>query len=339
MSIFRTRVGVIYGGPNDKSDVSHRTGAAVASALDAEKYEIIPIRIARNGTWFIDDVPVLPHEAIRKTDVLWNALHGYYGGDGKLQNFLEAHSMPFTGSDSLSSAIGANALLSKDHFRKAGIKVPMHVVVENLGKASENAAVSGKSGNTAASAIEANRLEKVFREVHSKFAPPYVVKPVSNGSLNGVSIAKNRQDLADILKAAMQAEGGEIAAHVGDPMLVEEFIHGIEASVGVVEGYRGQEKYALPAVETRDGAHTVPSNLPPTTKAELERLALAAHSALGLSDYSRSDFIVTPRRGIFILGTDSQPELSEDARLRQALAAVGTSLPEFVQHVLTLALD
>ena len=83
----------------------------------------------------------------------------------------------------------------------------------------------------------------------------------------------------------------------------------------------------------------VPATFPPLTKKELERLAIAAHQALGLSHYSRSDFIVTPRRGIYILETNSLPGLTAESLVPKALAAVGSSLSDLVSHLVTLALN
>jgi D-alanine-D-alanine ligase-like ATP-grasp enzyme len=83
----------------------------------------------------------------------------------------------------------------------------------------------------------------------------------------------------------------------------------------------------------------VPATFPPSIKKELERLAMAAHEALGLAHYSRSDFIVSPHRGIFILETNSLPGLTNESLVPKELAAVGASLSNFVDHLITLALN
>jgi D-alanine-D-alanine ligase len=332
----KTRIGVVRGGPCSEYEVSLRTGAAVINSLDKEKYEPLDIIISKGGIWHIHGLEIEPHSAVRRVDVIFNALHGYYGEDGKIQQILEAHGIPFTGSGSLSSAIAMAKHLAKETFRRAGLKTPAHVLLENkIGQ------VEGRGG------VDAT---KALLLAHSKFALPYIVKPVSGGSSEGVSIVRSRGELADALEKAFEK---------GDSVLIEEFISGVEATVGVIEGFRGQALYTLPAVEIRTSGgffdyeakygskvemqtrslEIVPATFSPSIKKELEHLAIAAHEALGLSHYSRSDFIVSPHRGIFILETNSLPGLTDESLVPKALAAVGSSLSELADHLVSLALS
>ena len=180
---------------------------------------------------------------------------------------------------------------------------------------------------------------------HSKFSLPYIVKPVSAGSSIGVSLVKSRDDFVAALAKAFES---------GDSVMIEEYIPGVEANVGVIQGFRGMDMYALPPVEIRPSVgnifdyiekygggskEIVPATFPTLIKKELERLAIAAHEALGLRHYSRSDFIVTPRRGIYILETNSLPGLTQESIVPKALKAVGSSLSEFSDHLISLALS
>ena len=329
----KTRIGVVRGGPSDEYEVSLRTGAAVLLALDKEKYEPLDIIISKGGIWHVHGLEIEPHSAVRRVDVIFNALHGYYGEDGKIQQIFETHGIPFTGSGSLSSAISMAKHLAKETFRRAGLKTPAHVLLneENFPRAS-------------------SWIEKSFLSAHSKFPLPYVIKPVSGGSSLGVFLIKSKNDFAQALEKAFE-KGGSV--------LIEEFIPGVEATVGVIEGFRGQALYTLPAVEIRTNGgffdyeakygikvemqkrslEIVPATFSPSIKKELERLAIAAHEALGLSHYSRSDFIISPHRGIFILETNSLPCLTKESTLSKALDSVGSSLPEFTNHLVTLAVS
>jgi D-alanine-D-alanine ligase len=323
----KTRIGVVRGGPSSEYEISLRTGAAVLDALDREKYEPLDIVISKDGPWHLHGLEIKPHEVVGRVDVIFNALHGYYGEDGKIQQLLEAHSIPFTGSGSLSSAIAMNKILAKEYFRRAGLKTPMHVLIE---------------GGTAKKEIN---VGKAYLLAHSKFPLPYIVKPVSAGSSIGVSMIKSRNDFALALHKAFE---------FGDSVMVEEYILGIEANVCVIEGYRGKDLYVLPPVEIRPidrntfdyeakyeggSREIVPATFPTSIKTELERLAVAAHSALGLRHYSRTDFIISPRRGIFILETNSLPGLTDESLVPKALKAVGSSLSELAEHLISLALD
>ncbi|MEY2664207.1 MAG: hypothetical protein RIT04_15 [Candidatus Parcubacteria bacterium] len=337
-----TRVGVLRGGPSNEHDVSLQSGATVLRNLSPEKYHAIDIFIDRDGQWHIGGLAMSPHDVLSKVDVVFNALHGAYGEDGKVQRILDMHGIPYTGSDSISSAIGMNKALSKKAFQKAeiegkiGLKIAQHVLIDK----SEIEAETGGDDDTALASVLREKLLAIFRS----FPMPVVVKPVASGSSVGVSIARSFEEL----------EAGVVAAfEFGDVVMIEEFIQGTEATCGVIEGLRGQDLYALPPVEIRPthggffdfeakyegkSHEIVPGNFTHAEKVELERLARAAHTALGLRHYSRTDFIISPRRGIYILETNTLPGLTEASLVPKALHAVGVSIRDFLDHLITLAI-
>ena len=110
----RIRVGVLRGGPSGEYEVSLKTGATVLNNLSQDKYNPREIFIDKNGEWHVYGLPVKPHDALTHIDVVFNALHGSYGEDGKVQHLLEMHGIPFTGSGSFSSALGMNKVLMKE---------------------------------------------------------------------------------------------------------------------------------------------------------------------------------------------------------------------------------
>jgi D-alanine-D-alanine ligase len=328
----KTRIGVVRGGPCSEYEVSLMTGLQVLNALDREKFEPLDIIISKVGAWHMYGLETKPHDVFHRVDVIFNCLHGYYGEDGKIQSLLEAHSVPFTGSGSLSSAIAMNKILAKEYFHRADIKTPAHVLIYK-----EKIETEFKKGEN----VSAN----LFRIAHSKFSLPYIVKPVSGGSSIGVSLVKTRDDFAPALAKAFES---------GDSVMIEEFIPGTEASVGVIERFRDKDLYVLPPVEVRpvdrdifdykakyEGGSNdiVPATFSFSIKKELERLALAAHEALGLRHYSRSDFIVSPHRGIYIIETNVLPGLTKESLLSKEIDAVGSSLTELTGHLINLALD
>lgn len=296
----KTRVAVLRGGPSSEYEVSLKSGATALKHIP-NFYETQDILISKDGTWHKAGVPTAPHTILTHTDVVFNALHGHYGEDGKLQHMLEVHGIPFTGSGSFASALAINKVLAKEVFVQEGIKTPQCVVFEEL--APEN-------------------LGEVFRA----FAPPYIVKPAVGDS---VVIVKTRETLLDALTQAFTE---------GHMVLVEEYIPGVEATVSVIDGYRDHELYVLPPIEIRGGEGTVPGNFSEKDKRELEDLAKKVHKALGFNHYSHSNFIVTPRRGIFVLEANSLPHLTEDSLLSKALHSVGASLSHFFDHLLQRAL-
>ncbi|MCX6718946.1 MAG: hypothetical protein NTZ38_01035 [Candidatus Taylorbacteria bacterium] len=141
------------------------------------------------------------------------------------------------------------------------------------------------------------------------------------------------------------------AAEHGDVML-EEFIPGIEATCGVVEGFRGEELYALPPIEIRPlisffdfeakyagkSQEIVPATFAQKIKLEIEDLAKRIHRALGLKHYSRSDFIIHPHRGIYTLEVNTLPGLTDESLIPKSLRAVGSDTHELIDHLIQLAL-
>ncbi|MDE1974959.1 MAG: D-alanine--D-alanine ligase [Patescibacteria group bacterium] len=324
----KKRVGVIRGGPSAEYEVSLGTGTNVLSALHfrhEDKYVPVDILIDKSGIWHVDGAPVEPDNALRRVDIIVNALHGTYGEDGKVQRLLEAHGMPFTGSGSLASAVAMNKILTKEVAKKHGIKSPYWKEVSSDRVKTDP--------------------EAAANEVFTTFLLPAVIKPAASGSSVGVSIVKDRAGIADALIAA--------AGH-GHAIMIEEFISGIEATCGVVESFRGQQLYALPPIEIRPKTaffdykakytpgmsdEIVPARFADEIKREIESLAAKVHEVLGLRHYSRSDFIIHPRRGIYFLEVNTLPGLTDGSLIPKALRAVGSDTHELVDHLIRLALQ
>jgi len=328
------KVGVIRGGISDEYKVSLASGAQVLSHLRSDKmnkkYKSVDIFIDQAGVWHVNGIPITLDKLIHKVDVVVNALHGDYGEDGKVQQELEQWKIPYTGSGPLASALGYNKLLSKQEFTKFGIKTPKHLLFPAY-----------------QSDFDGPREKYAFRkarEVWGKMSPPWIVKPLTGGSSMGVHVCKTFDSLVRAF---------EVGVNEKVSVLVEEFIRGKEATVGVINNFRGKKVYTLPPIEIRvpktsaffdnevkyNGAsqEICPGNFTEQEKIELERLASLIHTGLDLSHYSRSDFIVHPKKGIYALEVNTLPGLTEESLMPKALSAVGSSLPEFIDHIITLA--
>ena len=321
------RVGVVRGGPSSEYEVSLQTGGSVLKHLPEDKYHKHDILIARDGTWHLGGIVMSPERVTSQVDVIFNALHGEYGEDGKLQSLLEHLGIPYTGSNVFASAIGMNKPLAKEIFKRNGIKVPYGLLVKQ--NEIENACPDGTGA-----------AEYIFR----KMSPPWVIKPADRGSSVGLVLARTFKELE---------QGLELAFSVSPNVLVEEFIKGREATCGVVDNFRGRDVYTLPPIEIRKPGNEVwsykgkyggeteeicPGNFSPDEKMALEKLAAHAHQALGLRHYSRADFIISPR-GIYLLEVNTLPGMTAESLLPKALATVGCSYPDFLDHILQLALN
>ncbi len=319
----RRVVGVLRGGPSTEYEVSLKSGANVLQALNQEHFEPRDIFIDKKGQWHLHGVGVHPERALRGVDVAFNAMHGEFGEDGEVQKLLEQLAIPYTGSDALSSAIAFNKHKTKDAVVKFGVKVPRHVIVNQP---------------TAEFPLEAKALH-IFRT----FPLPVIVKPVVGGSSVGTTLVENFHALEWAL-----AQGLQVAPKV----LVEEFIKGREATVGVIDHFRNEKVYALMPIEiipppdrpffdyeakySGKSIERVPGNFTDTEKAHLMDLARKVHEGMGLKHYSRSDFIVS-RRGIYFLEVNTLPGLTGESLLPKALGAVGSKMSDFLHHVIDLA--
>ncbi len=316
----RTVVGVLRGGPSNEYEVSLKTGASVLQHLDKEKYEPRDIFISRDGEWHLHGVAMHPERALRGVDVAFNAMHGEYGEDGTVQRLLDSLAVPYTGSGTHSSGLAFNKHRTREAVVPLGIKIAHGRVVE-----------SGRS------------VTELAHELFRTFPHPAIVKPVTGGSSVGTSVAHNFHGLEWALERAFA---------VSPKVLVEEFIKGREATVGVLDDFRGERTYALMPVEivppptssffdydAKYSGHTlerVPGHFTDQEKQLLANAARAVHEGLGLAHYSRSDFIVSPR-GIYFLEVNTLPGLTSESLLPKALAAGGSSLSHFLDHVITLA--
>ena len=318
--MIQTIVGVIRGGISGEYDVSLQTGGAVLRNLP-KRYKAIDIVIDKNGVWHRSGIAHAPEKALLHIDVVFNALHGYYGEDGKLQKFLYHLQIPYTGSGAVPSAMGMHKMMAKNVFTQQGMKTPYAMVLKRNGPWSREAV-------------------KVYRSVPH----PSVVKPISGGSSLGTRVVNDFHELLDALNHAF---------HYSESVIVEEYISGREATCGVLDHFRGEEHYALPPVEiipptgrffdyevkyngsTRE---ICPSFFSEKEKAEIMRCAILAHKALGLRHYSRSDFIISSR-GVHILEVNTLPGLTEESLLPKACTAVGCHFSDFLDHTIQLALS
>lgn len=324
------RVGIISGGPSNEHAVSKMSGDSILKSLARSKtLQGVPIFIDQDGAWHLYGVPSTPQEVRSHIDVAWNALHGEYGEDGKLQQLLENLKIPYTGSTPLASAISMNKRMTKEQVSKLGVSTPKDLVIEDYRKNSDM--------------DPAVYLKEAVQKVFLKFAPPWVVKPVSGGSSLGVFIAKTRTELLEALQKVSETPGD---------ILIEEYITGREASIAVVDDFRSGRPYVSLPIEIavpkgrffdydakykHEATIRVPGNFTKEEREKLAKLGKCVHEGLGLRHYSRSDFIISPK-GIYFLEVNTSPGMTPMSLLPQALEAGGATMREFVEHVVGLAM-
>lgn len=316
-------VAVLRGGPSAEHDVSMRTGQSVLESLRKLNYRSKDVVVTRGGDWLVDGYEKTPASALVDTDVAFLALHGSFGEDGGVQRLLDRFSIPYTGSGAYASGLAMNKVLTKKALVPHSVKTPPHLTI-----------------NTAHTDI--NRF---VYNLNDLFGPDYVVKPISGGSSIDTYIVSGSVALAKLLRSLSQTY---------ESILVEKLIKGREATVGVVNRLRNQSVYVLPPVEIIKPAtadffdyeskyngetdEVCPSNFSKPVKQELESIATLVHQALNLNQYSRSDFIVA-NDGIYFLEVNTLPGLTTESLLPKALGAVGITFDQFIEHLLTDAVN
>ena len=270
--VMRTVVGVLRGGPSSEYDVSLKTGATVLRELDKDKYDVRDIFVSRDGDWHLHGIGVSPETALFGVDVAWNAIHGEYGEDGRLHHVLDTLGVSYTGSSAVASATSFNKQQTKYLAQNLGVKVAHGVMVENTGD-----------------------IETLAHTLFRTFPHPAIIKPVTGGSSHGITVAENFAQLQSALDNAF---------NFAPQVLVEEYIKGRDATVGVIQNFRNEPTYAL-----------LPSpyeTFSQKEKDELVSIAKKIHEGLGLSHYSESDFVVS-KRGIYFLEVNASPCLHKES--------------------------
>ena len=295
-------------------------GSAAEPAAGSGKQEKVRRRPAGAGEalfrWLAGGGPAGhgPEEA----ELAFIALHGGAGEDGTVQALLEAVGLPYTGSGVLGSAVALHKGVSKRLFRDGGVATPEGVTF----------ALDGVGGTA-----EALRLAEEVA------AYPLVVKPATEGSTVGVTIAGSREEMPAALRLA--------ASHSRE-VLVERYIPGRELTVGIL-GER-----ALPVVEiVPEGGfydftakytggksrYLVPASLPGEVTARLQEQALRAHRVLGAEGFSRVDFRLSPENEAYCLEINTVPGMTPTSLLPKAARAAGLEFGELVEAIARLGLE
>jgi D-alanine-D-alanine ligase len=304
------RVAVLMGGFSAEREVSLVSGRACSLALREAGYRVTDIDVQRNLRHLVD--ALLPPGG-EGPEVVFNALHGRYGEDGCIQGVLEVAGLPYTHSGVMASAIAMDKEIAKDFFRARGLRVP-----------------------------EGGAMDRaVFKQGHP-LPPPYVVKPVAEGSSVGVVIVH---------------EGANVAVpdlsgwNFGERVMVERYIPGVDLTVSVmgdrplaVTELRPKRGFYDYEAKYTDGVteHVIPAKVPEAVSREAMRMALVAHQALGCAGISRSDFRYDAGQpgtdGLYLLEINTQPGMTPLSLVPEQAKHIGIDFPHLVSWMVEQAL-
>jgi D-alanine-D-alanine ligase len=295
-------IAVLMGGWSAEREISLRSGKACADAAERAGYRVSRLDVNREVAARLREL---------KPDIALNVLHGRPGEDGTLQGLLEILGIPYSHSGVLASAMAMQKDIAKTVLKAAGVPVPGGLV--------------------------ASRTQVAKRHL---LPPPYVIKPVAEGSSVGVFIVRKDHELPpqELTRPDWQ---------FGDRLLVEPYIPGKELTcavmgeeaLGVIEIVPTVKFYDYEAKYAPGGSkHLLPAPIAPQAYAEARRLALAAHRALGCRGISRADFRYDDSRdeteGLACLEVNTQPGMTEVSLVPELAAHAGIGFEDLVRWMI-----
>ena len=305
------KVVVLVGGPSSEAEISRVTGGAIAAALREKGYNVEEMEL--QPTTLLADLQAV------NAKVVFNAVHGMYGEDGRLQSILEAAAIPYTGSGILASAVAMDKVATKRFLQSAGLSTPRAMLL--------NKKYCGP-------------LTEVAEQIKKEFGIPVVIKAASQGSSIGVVIVKAAAEIEAALEECFS---------YSSEVLVEEHIQGKELTVSIMEE-DGQPK-ALPVImiAPHSGAYDfhskytkgctdylVPAPLTAEQTAHVQELAINVYKVLGLSGVARVDIMLAGEQG-YVLEANTIPGMTATSLVPKAAAAVNISFPDLCERILNSA--
>ena len=323
----KKNVAIVMGGFSDEYKVSLKSGQLIYDSLDRDLYNVYKVVVLKEEWYFLNEneekLPInkgdfsvtLSDGAILKFDVCFNIIHGAPGENGELQGYWNAIGQKYTGCDFYKSALTFN---KKDTL-----------------------AVLAKYGIPSAKSFYLRKGENINEEkIVEELGLPLFVKPNQSGSSLGISKVKAKSELAAAIEFAFKED---------DEILIESFLNGMEVSVGVID-YKGEtivlgiteivphkEFFDYEAKYEGASEEITPARLDEETRYKVEKIAKHAYESLGMSGFSRSEYIImdgTP----YMLEMNTNPGFSPASILPQQAKIYGISIKDLCGNEVEKAL-
>ena len=344
----RLKVGILFGGRSAEHEVSVVSAQAVMAALDAQRFQAVPIGVTKQGTWLTPADTERALQAIRserfraleeplgegilhrtqalgtlrRIDVVFPLIHGTNGEDGTLQGLLELADVPYVGAGVAASAVGMDKTLQKAIFRQHGFPMPDDVVVLSSRWRADPAAAA--------------------REVEAAIPYPSFVKPANSGSSIGTSKARSREDLDESLEEAFRYDRKVLVEAAVEGRQVEVAVLGNDepaaSQVGEItfegEFYDYHAKYEDPNTRLH-----IPADIPPETAEAARAMAIAAYKAIDCAGLARVDFFLTPDGRLWLNEVNTIPGFTPMSMYAKLWEHAGLSYSELITRLIELALE
>ena len=307
------RIALLAGGLGGEREVSLKTGSQIYDALDKAKYEITRYDPKTDLRRFVDD------GLDKKFDLIFPALHGPYGEDGKIQGLFELLKIPYVFSGVMASAIAMNKLMAKQIADKAGLETIPDMVIEKT---------------------EISDYSKIITYIESKFSLPLVIKPMELGSSVGISLIREKADIRKGLESGFSYD---------KKLILEKYIQGRELTCAVIG--QGSATEALPVIEIRPrvadwfdyrakyetgGSEEIcPASIPDEVKNQVQFSAQEIFHAIDCKDLSRIDFIWDEAGNhLYFLEINTIPGMTATSLAPQAAKAAGMDFSAFLDRLI-----
>ena len=292
------KIAILMGGNSDERNVSLKTGEAVKLACKHLGYHVKTLTLENNFKIFFDD--------FKNADIVFNALHGGLGENGKIQSWFERNKIKYTGSNSKSSSLCMDKSKSKNIVKKIGFETPEWEIIKNINDP-------------------------------IKLKPPYVIKPNSQGSTFGITIVNQPSQTQEALIHAF---------NFGDEVMIEEFIDGREITVTVVGQKVYPIVEILPKKKLYDyeckysdgmSNYICPPKITPKLMDKIKNGTLDIFNGLECQVYGRADFLLNENK-FFFLEMNTLPGLTKTSLMPKAAAEEGLSFPQLIDKIIKYSL-
>ena len=331
------KLGVIYGGTSTEHEISIKSANSILENLNKEKYEIYPIFIDKDGTWY-DKKKEQKIEKIvdnlKKLDIVFPVLHGLGGEDGTIQGLFELFNIKYVGCKVLSSSIGMDKAYTKLIFEKANINQAKYIYIKKY----ENKYIYI---DDSLNEIELS-INELINKIEKKIKYPIFVKPSNSGSSIGINKAKNKEELINNII---------IAGKYDNKILIEQAIIGKEvecailgnSKIGVEVSSVGEvlpadEFYSFDAkYKNKESKTIIPAQITKEQIEEVKKITEKAFKAIDGNGLARVDFFVENKTGkIYISEINTMPGFTSRSMYPKLCEACGYKYSELLNKIIEI---
>ena len=332
----KMKLGIIFGGMSTENEVSIASAKSIIENLDTKKYDIFPIYIEKDGTWYEgtkqkEDKKIRNiMDYLQNMDILFPVLHGLYGEDGTIQGLFELLRKPYVGCGVLASSVGMDKVYTKIIFDRAGLKQAKY---EYIRKYKENYILIDKNFQE-----EVLSIDRIVERIAANLRFPMFIKPSNSGSSVGVNKAKNKEELREAIKYATQFD---------DKVLIEEGIVGKEVECAVLgkeeviascvgEVKSAEDFYSYDAKYKNEVSRTeIPANIPIEISNEIRKQAIRAFKSIDGKGLSRVDFFIEDKTNqIYINEINTLPGFTNISMYPKLMEASGISYKDLLNQLM-----